>query len=137
LSPREFGELGLGEEDHPTADVWLRRSGSEIGQLSAWLSSKLGSGVSKGALATVETEMKYAGYISQQERQIERLKGAEGRSIPAGFEFRGIPGLSREITDKLEAVQPATLGQAGRIPGVTPAAVAILDCYLSIGERAK
>jgi len=88
-------------------------------------------------LTTVETELKYAGYIAQQERQIERLRGAEGRLIPDSFEFRGIPGLSREISDKLIAVRPGTLGQAGRIPGVTPAAVAILDCYLSVCERSS
>ena len=135
LSPREFGSLGLEEGDHPLAEVWLRRSSSGIGELSEWLTAKVGAPVSKAALTTVETEMKYAGYISQQERQIERLKGSEGRVIPESFEFAGIPGLSREISDKLIAVRPGTLGQASRIPGVTPAAVAILDCYLSVGDR--
>ncbi|MEP7361755.1 MAG: tRNA uridine-5-carboxymethylaminomethyl(34) synthesis enzyme MnmG [Acidobacteriota bacterium] len=134
LSAREFGSLGLEDGDHPMADVWLRRNGSAIGDLRDWLVATAGVTLSGGALMTVETEMKYAGYISQQERQIERLKGAEGRAIPLGFEYRGIPGLSREIGEKLVAVRPATLGQAGRIPGVTPAAVAILDCYLSIGS---
>lgn len=135
LSPREFGSLGLEEGDHPLAEVWLRRSSSGIGELREWLTAKVGVPVSKAALTTVETEMKYAGYISQQERQIERLKGSEGRVIPESFEFAGIPGLSREISDKLIAVRPGTLGQASRIPGVTPAAVAILDCYLSVGDR--
>ena len=135
ISPREFGSLGLAAGDHPTADVWLRRSGSSIEQLRGWLSGKLGSPVSGSALATVETEMKYAGYISQQERQIERMRGAEGRVIPDSFEFSGIPGLSREVSDKLRAVRPGTLGQAARIPGVTPAAIAILDCYLTVGAR--
>jgi len=55
--------------------------------------------------------------------------------IPEGFDFAGIPGISREIRDKLARVRPRTLGQAGRIPGVTPAAVAILDTYLSIRSR--
>jgi tRNA uridine 5-carboxymethylaminomethyl modification enzyme len=80
----------------------------------------------------VETETKYAGYIAQQERQIERLKKSEGRAIPVDFAFRAVPGLSREIGEKLEKVHPATLGQAARIPGVTPAAIAILDVYLSL-----
>ncbi|HZO51903.1 MAG TPA: tRNA uridine-5-carboxymethylaminomethyl(34) synthesis enzyme MnmG [Bryobacteraceae bacterium] len=137
LSAREFGSLGLAEGDHPMADIWLRRSSSGIGQLKEWLTTKAGSAMSNGALTTVETELKYAGYIAQQERQIERLRGAEGRLIPDSFEFRGIPGLSREISDKLIAVRPGTLGQAGRIPGVTPAAVAILDCYLSVCERSS
>ena len=63
---------------------------------------------------------------------MERLRDPERRPIPAEFGFQGIPGLSREVQDKLERVRPATLGQAARIPGVTPAAVAILDVYLSL-----
>src|SRR5207247_7723008 len=86
----------------------------------------------QGVLTTIETETKYEGYIQQQERQMERMKDAGGRPIPAEFEFRAIPGLSREVQQKLERVRPATLGQAARIPGVTPAAVAVLDCYLSL-----
>jgi tRNA uridine 5-carboxymethylaminomethyl modification enzyme len=85
-------------------------------------------------LTTVETETKYSGYIGQQERQMERLKSAERRRIPAEFVFDGIPGLSREVRDKLNRVRPATLGQAARIPGVTPAAVAVLDVYLGISH---
>ncbi len=87
-----------------------------------------------GVLTTVETETKYSGYIGQQTRQIERLKDSERRPIPGDFGFGGIPGLSREVQDKLERVRPATLGQAARIPGVTPAAVAILDVYLSVAR---
>ncbi len=87
-----------------------------------------------GLLTTVETEIKYSGYIDQQERQIERLKNSERRRIPAEFEYGGIPGLSREVQQKLERVRPETLGQAARVPGVTPAAIAILDCYLSLAR---
>jgi tRNA uridine 5-carboxymethylaminomethyl modification enzyme len=94
----------------------------------------LGEEPVRGLLTTVETETKYAGYIAQQERQIEHLKNAEGRMIPVDFAFRAIPGLSREVGEKLTKVQPATLGQAARIPGVTPAAIAILDVYLSIAR---
>jgi tRNA uridine 5-carboxymethylaminomethyl modification enzyme len=69
--------------------------------------------------------------MAQQQRQIERMKVGGGRMIPRAFVFREIPGLSREIQEKLERVQPETLDQALRIPGVTPAAVAILDVYLT------
>jgi len=62
------------------------------------------------------------------------MKDSERRPIPAEFGFGGIPGLSREVRDKLERVRPATLGQAARIPGVTPAAIAVLDVYLSLGR---
>ncbi len=85
-----------------------------------------------GVLHTVETELKYSGYIAQQQRQVDRLRDTEGRRIPSDFSYSDIPGLSREVQEKLRKVQPETLGQAGRIPGVTPAAVAVLDVYLSL-----
>jgi tRNA uridine 5-carboxymethylaminomethyl modification enzyme len=65
---------------------------------------------------------------------MEHMKNAAARSIPPGFSFAGIPGLSREVQSKLERVRPETLAQAARIPGVTPAAIAILDVYLSLGR---
>ena len=69
---------------------------------------------------TVETENKYAGYIDQQRRQIERMQGVGWRADPGDrVAFAGIPGISREVGEKLERVRPATLGQAARIPGVT------------------
>jgi len=113
---------------------WLKRPESRIDALRPWIVESLGDQPSNGLLTTLETEIKYAGYITQQERQIERLKKSEGRRIPDNFAFRTVPGLSREVGEKLEKVQPATIGQAARIPGVTPAAVAILDVYLSIGR---
>lgn len=88
-----------------------------------------------GLLDTIETELKYAGYIAQQQRQVERLRDAERRRIPVDFSYTDIPGLSTEVRQKLERVRPETLGQAGRIPGVTPAAVAVLDVYLSISRE--
>jgi tRNA uridine 5-carboxymethylaminomethyl modification enzyme len=113
---------------------WLKRPEASIGELAAWIREVLGEEPARGLLATVETEVKYTGYIAQQERQMVRLKDAERRAIPGDFEFAGIPGLSREIQDKLARVRPGTLGQAARIPGVTPAAIAILDCYLSVSR---
>ncbi|HUK16731.1 MAG TPA: tRNA uridine-5-carboxymethylaminomethyl(34) synthesis enzyme MnmG [Bryobacteraceae bacterium] len=112
----------------------LKRPETRIAELEPWIRQSLGEEPVRGVLATVETEIKYNGYIAQQERQIERLKGSERRAIPSEFVFAGIPGLSREIRDKLERVRPATLGQASRIPGVTPAAIAILDVYLSLNR---
>jgi tRNA uridine 5-carboxymethylaminomethyl modification enzyme len=113
---------------------WLKRPEASIGELAGWIREVLGEEPARGLLATVETEVKYSGYITQQERQMVHLKDAERRAIPGDFEFAGIPGLSREIQDKLARVRPGTLGQAARIPGVTPAAIAILDCYLSVGR---
>jgi tRNA uridine 5-carboxymethylaminomethyl modification enzyme len=112
----------------------LKRPEVRIAELMPWVRGALGEEPVRGVLETVETEIKYSGYIGQQERQIERLSNAEGRPIPAEFGYQGIPGLSREVQDKLQRIRPATIGQAARIPGVTPAAIAILDVYLSVGR---
>jgi tRNA uridine 5-carboxymethylaminomethyl modification enzyme len=113
---------------------WLKRPESRIEEIGTWVKQCLGEEPVRGLLITVETEAKYAGYIAQQERQIDRLKKAESRRIPEDFGFQTVPGISREIGEKLRKVQPETLGQAARIPGVTPAAIAILDVYLSMGR---
>ncbi len=111
---------------------WLKRPEASITEIGEWVRQVLGEEPVRGLATTVETELKYGGYVAQQEREMERMKGAERRPIPAGFDFKGIPGLSREVQAKLERVRPVTLGQASRIPGVTPAAVAILDVYLDL-----
>jgi tRNA uridine 5-carboxymethylaminomethyl modification enzyme len=80
--------------------------------------------------ATLETDFKYEGYIQRQSASITRSYRLEQRAIPQEFVFAGIPGLSREIVERLTAVRPGTLGQASRIPGVTPAAVAVIAAYL-------
>ncbi|MBZ5585112.1 MAG: tRNA uridine-5-carboxymethylaminomethyl(34) synthesis enzyme MnmG, partial [Acidobacteriia bacterium] len=113
---------------------WLKRPEASIRELTGWIRETLGEEPARGVLETIETETKYGGYIGQQERHIERLKNAERRPIPAAFGYAGIPGLSREVRDKLERVRPVTLGQAARIPGVTPAAIAVLDVYLSLSR---
>jgi tRNA uridine 5-carboxymethylaminomethyl modification enzyme len=123
--------------DNPALSTWLKRPDARIDQLVNWIRVQVGRELGHGVLTTVETEFKYAGYIAQQERQIEGLRAAEGRTIPSGFVYEGIPGLSTEVKQKLQRVRPATLGQAGRIPGVTPAAIAILDVYLNLGARAS
>jgi tRNA uridine 5-carboxymethylaminomethyl modification enzyme len=95
----------------------------------------LSSGV-RNELKSVETELKYAGYLDQQQKSIERLKKAEQRSIPEWFDYRCVSGLSREIQEKLVKVRPRTLGHASRIPGVTPAAVSLVNVYIEIqGKR--
>jgi tRNA uridine 5-carboxymethylaminomethyl modification enzyme len=136
VDPELFPYLGLSAEDRPKLIDWLRRPESRVLALAAWLEQRSGERPIRGVLSTIETEARYAGYIAQQERQVERLKDAERRRIPAAFVYVGVPGLSREVQQKLERVRPETLGQAGRIPGVTPAAIAVLDVYLSLASRA-
>jgi tRNA uridine 5-carboxymethylaminomethyl modification enzyme len=136
FDPELFPGMRCEGEERPLLAQWLRRPENRIGELEGWIQGVLGEPAERGALATVETEIKYEGYIRQQERQMQRLREAEARRIPEGFRFRGIPGLSREVAEKLERVRPRTLGQAGRIPGVTPAAIAILDVYMALERRA-
>jgi tRNA uridine 5-carboxymethylaminomethyl modification enzyme len=81
-------------------------------------------------LASIETEFKYEGYLRRQSASVERQRRQETKRIPATFTFQGIPGLSREMVQRLSERRPETLGQASRIPGVTPAAVAIIATYL-------
>jgi tRNA uridine 5-carboxymethylaminomethyl modification enzyme len=91
----------------------------------------------RNELKSVETEIKYAGYLDQQRKAIDKLKNAEQRAIPVGFEYAGISGLSREMQETLARVRPQTLGQASRIPGVTPAALSLLHIHLEIGDKRK
>jgi len=91
----------------------------------------------RNELKSVETEIKYEGYLLQQQRAIERMKKSEQRSIPEWFEYRSVSGLSREMQEKLTHVQPRTLAQASRIPGVTPAAVSLVNVYIEIQARRR
>jgi tRNA uridine 5-carboxymethylaminomethyl modification enzyme len=77
-------------------------------------------------LATIEAEFRYAGYLKRHDAELARVRSQTDRTIPAEFVYDGIPGLSREVVQRLSQVRPATIGQAGRIPGVTPAALAIV-----------
>jgi len=88
-------------------------------------------------LKTVETEIKYEGYLVQQQRAMDRLKKAEQHSIPEWFDYRSVSGLSREMQEKLTKIQPRTIGQASRIPGVTPAAVSLVNVYIEIQARRR
>jgi len=101
---------------------------SPVGKLSSEIRNELKS---------VETEIKYAGYLDQQQRAIDRLKKAEQRRIPDWFDYQAVSGLSREMQETLGKVIPQTLGQASRIPGVTPAAVSLINVYIEIQARRR
>ena len=87
----------------------------------------------------VETEIKFEGYLEQQKKAIEKLKAAESVAIPEWLDYAVISGLSREMQEKLERVRPGTIGQASRIPGVTPAALSLLHVSIRVqgAGRAK
>jgi tRNA uridine 5-carboxymethylaminomethyl modification enzyme len=100
----------------------------DAARLPAWVRNEMKS---------VETEIKYAGYLDKQRRSIERMKKSEERAIPAWFDYRSVSGLSREMQETLERVRPMTLGQASRIAGVTPAAVTLVNIYIEIQGRGR
>ena len=85
----------------------------------------------------VEIQVKYDGYITQQMLMAEKLKKIEGKKIPAGFEYTAVNGLSREVLSKLQEIRPENLGQASRIPGITPAAVSLLMVAIERLKRAR
>ncbi|MGC2548603.1 MAG: tRNA uridine-5-carboxymethylaminomethyl(34) synthesis enzyme MnmG, partial [Candidatus Sulfotelmatobacter sp.] len=91
----------------------------------------------RNELKSVETEIKYEGYLLQQQRAMERMKKSEQRAIPGWFDYHSVSGLSREVREKLSHVQPRTLAQASRIPGVTPAAVSLVNVYIEIQARRR
>lgn len=108
----------------------LGRPGVTLAQVEALAEEAEPGGLSPRERFIIESRMKYVGYIEQQQREVERAAREEGRAIPDWFEYTAVPGLSREIVEKLSRVRPATLGQASRISGVTPAAISILRIYL-------
>ena len=108
---------------------------TEVSALGGEAPSERLSSAARNEMKTVETEIKYAGYLDQQRKSIERLKKAEQRAIPEWFDYSKVSGLSREMNEKLQRVRPRTLGHASRIPGVTPAAVSLINVYIEIQAR--
>jgi tRNA uridine 5-carboxymethylaminomethyl modification enzyme len=123
------GRAVVAEEEQkqiPPLRCGITNNGSDV-RLPAWV---------RNEMKTVETEIKYAGYLEQQRRSMDRLKRAEERVIPAWFDYTACGGLSREMVETLGRVRPRTLGQASRIQGVTPAAVSLVNCFIEIqGKR--
>jgi tRNA uridine 5-carboxymethylaminomethyl modification enzyme len=101
------------------------------------LQSGAGRSLPLGLVEVVESEIKYEGYIARQERQVALMQDLEARRLPAALDYAQVPGLSREAREKLAKLQPHSLGQAGRISGVSPADVAVLRVALDARRRAK
>jgi tRNA uridine 5-carboxymethylaminomethyl modification enzyme len=110
-----------------TLAPWLAAIAAASNGLPAWV---------RNEMKTVETTLKFFGYLVQQQRSIDRLKRDEARAIPDWFDYARVSGLSREMQEKLGRVRPGTLGQASRIAGVTPAAVSLIQCVLEMGQTA-
>ena len=126
LAP-EFFERGLN-----SGALAVTQDSTTVGRSASPLTSEV-----RNELKSVETEIKYAGYLQQQQKSIDRLKKAELRAIPEWFEYASVSGLSREMKEKLLHVRPRTLGQASQIPGVTPAAVSLINVFIEIQGRRR
>jgi len=109
------------------ADI-LRRPEISLSKLACFDESLVG--FEPAVTEQVEIQIKYEGYLRRQEEDISRFSKAESELIPEDMEFRGIPGLSNEIQEKLTKIRPRSLGQASRISGVTPAALSILQVWM-------
>jgi tRNA uridine 5-carboxymethylaminomethyl modification enzyme len=164
-TPERVAALGLGDLSSSTGQTWaqlLRRPEVTIESVLKVLSDELAAdpmlatfaGSSRGTDANstpshetarvrnearaVETEIKFAGYLDQQRKAIDKLKAAELVAIPEWLDYRVISGLSREMQEIFERVQPVTIGQASRLPGVTPAALSLVHVFIKLqGERRK
>ncbi|PIV88329.1 MAG: tRNA uridine-5-carboxymethylaminomethyl(34) synthesis enzyme MnmG [Hydrogenophilales bacterium CG17_big_fil_post_rev_8_21_14_2_50_63_12] len=128
--------LGKGIEREYSLFDLLRRPEVDYAALLTLPGS--GAGLEEGEFSgQVEIEAKYAGYVARQFGEIERLRGLEDQPLPADFDYMALASLSMEVRQKLNQIRPATLGQASRISGVTPAAVSVLMVYLKRGELAR
>jgi tRNA uridine 5-carboxymethylaminomethyl modification enzyme len=86
---------------------------------------------------SLEIEAKYSGYIERQGREIERSRGAEALRLPEDIDYASVKGLSNEVREKLARIRPATIGQAGRVSGMTPAAISLLLVHLKKNQQSR
>jgi tRNA uridine 5-carboxymethylaminomethyl modification enzyme len=105
---------------------WLKRPENS----PALLPAELRLGFSDDLWDTIETELKYAGYIQRQNTAIDRLHRTEDNRLPVDLDYHLVPSLRAETRQKLTQIRPTTLGQASRISGITPADIALLSIYL-------
>ena len=131
-----FSDRGIVLRDRPTVHDLLRRPEIRLAALAeAGLVST--DGLRREDVVSVETAIKYEGYLKKQDRQIEKLRRAESRILPEGLDYPSMPGLSTEMVEKLTRVGPRSISQASRIPGITPAALSIILLHLELGRRSS
>ncbi|MDD1640908.1 MAG: tRNA uridine-5-carboxymethylaminomethyl(34) synthesis enzyme MnmG, partial [Methylococcaceae bacterium] len=129
------------EESRQVEEVWgkpllkeaslmelLRRPEVDIQRLLSFLEG--GEAIAEQVGEQVEIQAKYAGYIVRQQTEIDKALRYDHLRLPDALDYTGVPGLSNEVSQKLKAQRPETLGQASRIPGMTPAAISLLLVYL-------
>lgn len=114
-------------------DQWLRRSENVWQQLPPELQQEF----SPELWSLIETDVKYEGHLGRQKAQVERMGRQEGRKLPVNLDYHAIRGLKKEAQQRFSEIRPETLGQAGRIPGITPADVGMLVVWLEKLERSE
>jgi tRNA uridine 5-carboxymethylaminomethyl modification enzyme len=126
--------LGIDVDDPVNLRKLLQRN--DLSSSGLWaLAPDVFDELSREEKAILETRVRYEGYIRRENERLECLKPFESRAIPADFDYVRIPGLSREAIEKCQRRRPRTVGEAARIPGVTPAAVAIISAHVVRGGR--
>jgi tRNA uridine 5-carboxymethylaminomethyl modification enzyme len=125
---RRLSRCGIGiQAPASTADL-LRRPEVDADALATV--SPVLSGLDRAQRRVASESLRYAGYVDRQRREAERVRKSGAQTIPEGFTYRGLAGLSNELVEKLEMIRPETLGRASRIDGMTPAALALLAVQL-------
>jgi tRNA uridine 5-carboxymethylaminomethyl modification enzyme len=122
----------IGKHGRVDAATHLRRPGGSLAELVDRREVSFDTTLEDRELdiSSVETTLKYAGYLKQEASRARRMRREERQPIPDGFPFERVPGLSREVVHRLLQTRPETLGQVSRIPGITPAAVAVLGVFI-------
>jgi len=135
LASRARELLGIELNEPTTAALLMRRGDVTLDGLERLMGDTQPSPLTDGERRFIENRLRYGGYIERQERDRARLERDESRSIPDDFDYAPIPGLSREVIEKLDRARPENLAQAGRISGITPAALSLINIHLEKRRR--
>jgi tRNA uridine 5-carboxymethylaminomethyl modification enzyme len=129
--------LGITLQSPTTPALLLRRGDVSLAALEEFLGDLALPRLDDRERRFVEARLRYGGYIERQRRDLDRLRREEERVIPDGFDYAAIPGLSREVVEKLTRIRPASLAQAGRVSGITPAALSLINIHLEKTRRQR
>ncbi|MET0506704.1 MAG: hypothetical protein ABWZ78_00800 [Burkholderiaceae bacterium] len=136
-SSREFGRAvgaGRGAEARSLRE-WLRLPEVTLATMAPWIGEIACDDA--GLCEEIEEDATYAPYLARQDAELRDLRASEMLPLDDALDFSAVPGLSKEMAERLTKTRPATLGAAGRVPGITPAALAVLLVHASRGRRAK
>ncbi len=126
--------LGFEVDGPTTLRKLLKRNDLSVESLARFAAEPFAE-LDREERAVLESRVRYEGYIRREREQLERVRPFDAREIPREFEYRGIPGLTREVVEKCRSRRPRTIGEASRIPGLTPAAVAIISAHVARRRR--